>query len=177
MRAAMTYVFGRLYGAGHTSWAVSGSTASGNPSVSSQVATYMLSLRRRKVQEGEAPTSTRAITSVSLALSLRPSTLTDVKSILESLYDYNHLPENYDITLYDDCQRRGLLAKDDLHCWGSPRLRRALHAIYTLAFLCLLRVDEVLNIQLEHIEFIENGSRSILVLTLPFRKTHQFGGM
>ena len=45
---------------------------------------------------------------------------------------------------------------------------------YTIAFLCLLRADEVLNIQAEHIEFLESPPR--MVLTLPYRKTHQDGG-
>jgi len=52
--------------------------------------------------------------------------------------------------------------------------RRALQAIYTIAFLCLLHADEVLNIQAEHIEVLENPPR--MVLTLPYRKTHQDGG-
>lgn len=56
-------------------------------------------------------------------------------------------------------------------------LRRAAQAIYTIAFLCLLRIDEVLKIQIEHIEFIDRGTKDYrMVLTLPFRKTHQFGG-
>ncbi|KAF5330343.1 hypothetical protein D9619_005481 [Psilocybe cf. subviscida] len=142
MRASLTHVFGRDFGLGHTSW----------------VATYMVSLRRRKVQEGEAATSARAITS----------------TILEQLYDFNHLPENHDIGLYERRRASGELKQDPNH-WGGPLARRAMHAIYTLAFLCLLRVDEVLNIKAEHVEFIDNGSRSILILTLPFRKTHQFG--
>ncbi len=54
MRASMTYVFGRIYGAGRSAWQVSFSergetTTSGNPSLSDKVSTYMLSLRRRKV--------------------------------------------------------------------------------------------------------------------------------
>jgi len=53
--------------------------------------------------------------------------------------------------------------------------RRALQAIYTIAFLCLLRSDEVLKIRREHITY-EPGPVPRLVLTLPFRKTHQDGG-
>ena len=52
----------------------------------------------------------------------------------------------------------------------------ALQAIYTLAFLCLLRADEVLKIQFEHISFSKEDGLSCIKLTLPFRKTHQFGG-
>lgn len=55
MRASMTYVFGRIYGTGKSTWQVlfseSGqTTTSGNPSVSDKVSTYMVSLRRRKVR-------------------------------------------------------------------------------------------------------------------------------
>ena len=56
--------------------------------------------------------------------------------------------------------------------WGGGRARRLLHAAYVLSFLCLLRVDEVLKIEMHHIEFISDTK---IKLTLPFRKTHQFG--
>ena len=53
---------------------------------------------------------------------------------------------------------------------------RALQAIYTIAFICLLRSDEVLKIRREHIEFVkEDNNNQYMVLTLPFRKTHQDG--
>jgi hypothetical protein len=56
--------------------------------------------------------------------------------------------------------------------------RRALQAIYTLAFVCLLRSDEVLKIRRDHIEFVkEDNDSEYMVLTLPFRKTHQDGRM
>ncbi|KAF9232476.1 hypothetical protein BU15DRAFT_31114, partial [Melanogaster broomeanus] len=53
--------------------------------------------------------------------------------------------------------------------WGGGRARRLLQAAYTIAFLCLLRFDEVLKIQMHDISFFEDG----MILTLPFRKTHQ----
>jgi hypothetical protein len=63
-----------------------------------------------------------------------------------------------------------------LHNWGGPLTRRALQAIYTLAFICLLRSDEVLKIRRDHIEFVKDDNNSeYMVLTLPFRKTHQDG--
>jgi len=49
-------------------------------------------------------------------------------------------------------------------------------AIYTIAFLCLLRSDEVLKIRREHVVY-ELEPQPRIVLTLPFRKTHQNGGM
>ena len=51
----------------------------------------------------------------------------------------------------------------------------ALQAIYTLAFLCLLRSDEVLKIQSSHIQFVKEEDTEYMVITLPFRKTHQDG--
>lgn len=52
-----------------------------------------------------------------------------------------------------------------------------LHSIYTMAFICLLRVDEVLNIQSHHIQHDHlPGEQPHMVLTLPFHKMHQYGG-
>lgn len=44
-----------------------------------------------------------------------------------------------------------------------------------MAFICLLRSDEVLKIRCENLEFVE-GENPHFILTLPFRKTHQHGG-
>lgn len=66
----MTYAFGRLHGLGSLPWHPSETTDKmlGNPSVSNVVSSYMVSLRRRKVQDGETATSARAITPVMLLL-------------------------------------------------------------------------------------------------------------
>jgi hypothetical protein len=50
-----------------------------------------------------------------------------------------------------------------------------LQCIYAIAFLCLLRFDEVLRIELKDIEVIDKNKGHIK-LTLSFRKTHQYGG-
>jgi len=50
-----------------------------------------------------------------------------------------------------------------------------LQCIYTIAFLCLLRFDEVLRIQLKDIEVVDK-LKGHIKLVLPFRKTHQYGG-
>lgn len=50
-----------------------------------------------------------------------------------------------------------------------------LQCIYIIAFLCLLRFDEVLKIQAHHLEVIDEIKGQIK-LTLPFRKTHKYGG-
>ncbi|KAF9521447.1 hypothetical protein CPB83DRAFT_778726, partial [Crepidotus variabilis] len=177
MRAAMTYTFGRTLGLGSQAWQeyrASGGLieTAGNPSTSELVSRYMISLRRRKAQSGETPTSARAITAVGslyvwIAFILIDSLRT--QDLLDSLYDFNHRPGNWDPKEYQPGSRK---SKQDLGQWGGPLTRRAAQAIYTLAFLCLLRVDEVLRIRAEHIETVEGR----ITLTLPFRKTHQFGG-
>lgn len=44
-----------------------------------------------------------------------------------------------------------------------------------IAFLCLLRIEEVLRIELRHF-YIHDAKEGKLELTLDFRKTHQAGG-
>ncbi|KAH9482203.1 hypothetical protein JR316_0004298 [Psilocybe cubensis] len=129
MRASMTYLFGRELGLGSDRWRRNELTGKmiGNPSVSDTVATYMMSLRARKIRNGETPTSARAITSATL----------------KALYDENHKSENYDIKPYAPGSRK----EQDSNHWGGGLARRALEAIYTIAFLCLLRSDEVLKIR------------------------------
>lgn len=94
------------------------------------------------------------------------------------MYDYNHQPSRWDIEAYDRAQAtpgsRVLNEKEQLHKWGGPRTRRLLWAVYTIAFTCLLRSDEVLNIQAHHVKY--NAQTLKLTITLPFRKTAQFGG-
>lgn len=60
----------------------------------------------------------------------------------------------------------------DLNEWGGGRARRLLQAAYTIALLCLLRFDEVLKIQAHDVKLVTKTS---IKLTLPFRKTSQFG--
>lgn len=55
---------------------------------------------------------------------------------------------------------------------GGPLAHQVALAIYTLMFVCLLCVNEVLKIKMEHIVFEDRK----VILTLPFWKTHQFGG-
>lgn len=60
--------------------------------------------------------------------------------------------------------------------WCGPRGRRMLNLVYAFAFTCLLRIDEVLKIQFHDIEEKMVDGKAVLQLTLPFRKTDQFGG-
>ena len=88
---------------------------------------------------------------------------------MEKLYDYNHLPDFWKIC---DDQPYTVMDKRNIHNWGGPLARWVTLAIYTVMFVCLLRVDEALKIKMEHIAFEDKK----VTLTLPFRKTHQFGG-
>ncbi|GAW03846.1 DNA breaking-rejoining enzyme [Lentinula edodes] len=116
----------------------------------------MLSLRRRKTQSGDTPTSARAVTSV----------------LLESLYYYNKQPEFQKPKAYQSTSRRGL--KGQLGAYS----RTLLILGYVIAFCALLRIDELLKIQLQDITTSKDpkSGRGMLTLRLPFRKTSQFGG-
>ncbi|KAH9012933.1 hypothetical protein EDB85DRAFT_2221837 [Lactarius pseudohatsudake] len=170
MRASMTYAFGRLHGLGSRDWHCSeGGSMVGNPSVSEMVSRYMLSLHRRKVRAGEAATSARAITAWQGRCTLGADMLVMTQDTLKKLYDFNRRPENWDLKDYTPGTK-----KKDGDQWGGPRARRLLQLAFTLAFSCLLRVDEVLKIQSHDFVLLDPHT---LVLTLPFRKTSQFGGL
>jgi len=106
-----------------------------------------------QVRAGEIAQSARSITS----------------SLLRRLYDFN-----FSFPIY----RLGEVPQDVVgndYRWGGGRLRLMLQCIYTVAFLCLLRFDEVLKIQAHHLEVVDEASGEIM-LSLPFRKTHKYGG-
>ena len=98
------------------------------------------------------------------------------------MYHYNHRSENWDLNKSKAIPYRpdAPSEAESIHIWGGPLTRRALQAIYTIAFICLLRSDEVLKIRRDHIEFVKDDRHGdddtqYMVLTLPFRKTHQDG--
>lgn len=84
---------------------------------------------------------------------------------MRKLRDFNSVPENYTSVSPKD--------PNNVDNWGGENLCTMLEAAYHLAFICLLCVDEVLKIEHHHIEQIHDTKYK---LTLPFRKTHQFGG-
>ncbi|KAJ7791079.1 hypothetical protein B0H14DRAFT_2357078, partial [Mycena olivaceomarginata] len=89
---------------------------------------------------------------------------------LAKLYHFNNKPKYAKVRQYAAGSRNQTKDADD---WGGARARRFLTLAYALSFLCLLRFDEVLKIQMHDIERI---SDTCIKLTLPFRKTNQFGG-
>lgn len=90
------------------------------------------------------------------------------QDILEKLCTFNRKPENWDLKDYTPGTQNQ--AVDE---WGGGRARRLLQLAYTIAFTCLLRVDEVLRIQCDDFVLLDDNR---LQLTLQFRKTSQFGG-
>jgi hypothetical protein len=93
--------------------------------------------------------------------------------MLKKLYVFNHQSNIWAIKNYTAGSHSQKQNPSSIHEWGGGRTRRLLQAAYTVAFLCLLRVDEVLKIQAHDIEIL---SATCYKLTLPFRKTNQFGG-
>ncbi|KIP01683.1 hypothetical protein PHLGIDRAFT_505418 [Phlebiopsis gigantea 11061_1 CR5-6] len=158
MRAAMTHYFGRELDIGLGAWTeseVNPGRFLGNPSLSTVVGQYMISLRRKKTKAGEVVTSARAME----------------ESVMRSLYTFNHrFPEM-------EFSRQSRKNKDFTH-WAGRNVRMMLLLLYILAFMCLLRYDEALHIMwsdlvLSHV----HGDIWRLEVRLPFRKTHQTGGI
>ena len=60
--------------------------------------------------------------------------------------------------------------------WAGWQVRVMLHAVFTIAMLCLLRFGEALGLLWEDIQFerYEGGVR--VKISLIVRKTHQYGG-
>lgn len=93
---------------------------------------------------------------------------------LKKLYEYN-------INFTDVGKSRKRKADDD-DLWGGREVRLQLTTLYILSFLCLLRFDEALRIEWSWIQLDKIQSKSgkeihRITLLLPFRKTHQTGGM
>ena len=129
-----------------------------------------------QAQAGEALTSARAVMPVSvpcLYYVLYPLKQLG-QSIMGSLYDFNHRPENWDIKHWDGpctkAQKEQDIAKGR---WSGPYGHHVLQLAYTLAFTCLLCVDEVMKIKAPNIKLLDDET---IELTLPFCKTSQFGG-
>ncbi|KAF8177525.1 hypothetical protein K438DRAFT_1606316, partial [Mycena galopus ATCC 62051] len=153
MRAAVTWNYAQVDGQGNAPWRKSDATGKwvGNPSVSTLVSQYMSSLKRRKAHSGEVPMSARAIT----------------PGILEQLYDFNNDQGR------SDPKPMGSVKSQR---WDGARARLSTWNAYLFAFNCLLRVDEVLNMQAQDITKDSEDPEAIIV-TLPFRKTHQYGNV
>ena len=92
---------------------------------------------------GEVSQSARSITS----------------SLLSKLYQ-----KNMEFTIQPLSRLHYLENSEDPH-WGGARLCMMLQCIYTIAFLCLLRFDEVLRIELKDIEVVDKLKRTYQIDT------------
>lgn len=117
------------------------------------------------MQDGEVAVSARAID----------------ESLLMQLVAFNRDPIRFPpvISNPDPAPQKRKRSDSDLSWNANYELRAMLNCIYVFAFLCLLRFDEALNIKWSHLalEDLPDGGGLRLKLALPFRKTHQTGGM
>ncbi|KAH9928484.1 uncharacterized protein BXZ73DRAFT_48397 [Epithele typhae] len=167
MRAAIGHQYAREYKLCTLDqpWAESKThpgTWTGNPCNSPTVSQYMSSLKRRKVRSGASEsTSAKAM---------------DEKT-MQKLHDIN---TNYpvELTLITVPRKRKSDEIDVREPWAGYRIRTMLQCLYIISMLCLLRYDEALHIRFDHIELTKNeDGELVLILNLPFRKTHQTGGI
>jgi hypothetical protein len=86
------------------------------------------------------------------------------------MYHFNRQPENWMIKDYTPGKR----ANKKQENWGGGQARRLLSAAYTIVFLCLLRFDEVLKIQMHDITI--HKDKYAIEISLPFQKTAPCGG-
>jgi hypothetical protein len=77
--------------------------------------------------------------------------------VIRELFDFNNLLDDSEVG----------------NSWEGRHSRLLVHAVVSLAFVCLLRMDEVLHLRAEDIEILSPTSISI---TLSSRKTNPFGG-
>ncbi|KAG1787906.1 uncharacterized protein HD556DRAFT_1246001 [Suillus plorans] len=182
MRAAISHKFGRDYQLGTQPWlehpAVLGKFI-GNPSLSVTISQYMVSLRRRKIRAGEAVMSARAM-------------------------DEPTMKRLWEFAWSTDRKEFGPISRkrkaENPSEWAGFLLRMMLYLLYLLSMLCLLRYDEALRITWADVTFqvqdllIKNHwldatpelftsqvryqpTQFRVKLELPFRKTHQYGGI
>jgi hypothetical protein len=88
--------------------------------------------------------------------------------MFEQMYLFNaKYWENFD----SDSARKDVKPKKGE--WGGPIHRLLVHAVSSLSFLLLLRLQEVLAIKVEDITLRDN---KIIVVNVPYRKSQQLGG-
>lgn len=105
---------------------------------------------RVKFESGEQSMSSRALTS----------------GIIKKIWLHNRQPAMANLTYpIPAAQRR--------EARGGYLARVLMHAIITLGFVCLMRIDEVLSLRTEDIEERDDGG---LQITLASRKSDPFGG-
>ncbi|KAJ4501672.1 hypothetical protein C8R41DRAFT_912944 [Lentinula lateritia] len=148
MRAAATFGFGRVHGLGMQAWHRSETTGK------------MLG----------NPSVSETLTSYMLSLRRRKTQIGETATSACAATS----PQFREPQPFQSTARNTPKNSQD---WAGARARSLLDLGYSLAFCGLLRVDELLKIQLHDIEFEEINGRWKLTLQLPFRKTSQFGAI
>ncbi|KAJ7718039.1 hypothetical protein B0H14DRAFT_3011561 [Mycena olivaceomarginata] len=162
MRAAMSHKFSRDYELGTQEWQenllVPGQFYS-NPSISTVISQYMISLWRNKIRRGEVVTSVRAMG----------------EPTIKKLWTYNTgFPVESSTSYGSTSKKRKQEHPED---WASHSIRMMLQLLYIVSMLCLLWYDEALQITWQDVTFdMETGVLRIR-LDLPFCETHQNGGI
>ncbi|KAJ7226358.1 hypothetical protein B0H12DRAFT_1030497 [Mycena haematopus] len=156
MRAAVSYCLTRNKNCSTARWhesEVNPGVMLGNPSLSEIVSSYMVALKRRKVQAREIVLSSRALTS----------------KMICSLYDYNNTGNRSVV--------QPLAKRSATVAWCGARTRLLLHAVICLMFLGCMRSDEVLGLRMEDLTFYadEKGKKSIMQVHVNSRKNAQTG--
>lgn len=85
---------------------------------------------------------------------------------IRAMYAYNQAEGRSEIEEY-----HGSISRAEKG-WATPRKRLLVHAVATIAFVCLMCIDEVLNLRFEDVEATDNH----ISITLETRKIHQYGG-
>ncbi|KAJ7649070.1 hypothetical protein DFH06DRAFT_1083757 [Mycena polygramma] len=162
MRAAMSHKFSREYELGIQEWQANPLVPGqffGNPSISTVVSQYMISLRRNKVRSGEVVTSARAMD----------------EPTMKKLWTYNtEFPVESSTSYGSTSKKRKQEHPED---WAGHSFRMMLQLLYVVSMLCLLRYDEALRITWQDVKFENINGVLRIRLDLPFRKTHQNGGI
>jgi hypothetical protein len=89
-------------------------------------------------------------------------------TVIKEMFDYNNQPQHRTVG-YKPTPRKDR----QIDNWGGPRARLLVHAVVTMAFSCLLRIDEALTLQVADITILQTECMSI---TLSQRKTDPYGG-
>ncbi|KAG1887197.1 hypothetical protein F4604DRAFT_1571212 [Suillus subluteus] len=161
MRAAVSHKYGRDHKLGTQPWSEHPTVAGkhiGNPSLSVTVSQYMVSLRQRK--SGEAVTSARAMD----------------KATMKYLWDFAWATprKEYELT------SRKRKAENPAE-WAGFVICTMLLLLYLVSMICLLHYDEALQITWADVTFQDTTKLRPadfrVKLKLPFRKTHQYGGI
>ncbi len=176
MRSSATYGFGRIHSRGNMSWhSLDGKEYLGNPSISTLVARYMLALKRRKVLSSQILIRNYASYSLIIIQHARGELSMSSRAITAAhilqMYNYRNQPERLVPVPIQQISRDTPKSLDN---WGGPRLRLLVHVIVVLAFSCLLRCDEVVNLRAEDVEVL---GPDCISFCLTSRKTSPFGGM